>query len=96
MASTLAAHQGIKQMMDKIRIYRPACNAFCSVARRSISERACSRPRLRSYAGAEAAAAAAGTAATSYYTKLLELTEGSDGLRPERAQATSYLRSASK
>ena len=54
--------------------------------------------RLRSYAGAAAAAAATGntSAATSYYTKLLELTEGSDGLRPERAQATSYLRSTSK
>jgi hypothetical protein len=36
------------------------------------------------------------TAAKSYCTKILELTESSDGLRPERAQATSYLRSASK
>jgi tetratricopeptide (TPR) repeat protein len=54
--------------------------------------------RLRSYAGAAAAAAAAGNAeaARNYYTKLLELTEGSDGVRPELAQARTYLRSASK
>jgi tetratricopeptide (TPR) repeat protein len=54
--------------------------------------------RLRSYAGAAAAAAAAGNAeaARNYYTKLLELTDGSDGVRPELAQARTYLRSASK
>jgi tetratricopeptide (TPR) repeat protein len=54
--------------------------------------------RLRSYAGAAAAAAAAGNAeaARNYYTKLLELTDGSDGVRPELAQARAYLRSASK
>src|SRR5271166_1957030 len=52
--------------------------------------------RLRSYAGAAAAAAAAGNAeaARNYYTKLLELTDGSDGIRPELAQARTYLRSA--
>jgi tetratricopeptide (TPR) repeat protein len=54
--------------------------------------------RLRSYAGAAAAAAAAGNAeaARNYYTKLLELTDGFDGVRPELAQARTYLRSASK
>ena len=54
--------------------------------------------RLRSHAGAAAAAAAAGNAeaARNYYTKLLELTDGSDGVRPELAQARTYLRSASK
>jgi tetratricopeptide (TPR) repeat protein len=52
-----------------------------------------SKNRLRSYAGAAAAAAAVGntSAARSYYTKLLELADGSDGGRPELAQAKAYL-----
>ena len=52
-----------------------------------------SKNRLRSYAGAAAAAAAVGNtgAARSYYTKLLELADGSDGSRPELAQAKAYL-----
>jgi hypothetical protein len=54
--------------------------------------------RLRSYAGAAAAAAAAGNAnaARNYYTRLVELTDGSDQTRPELAQAKAYLRQASK
>ena len=52
-----------------------------------------SKSRLRSYAGAAAAAAAVGntSAARSYYTKLVELADGSDGTRPELAQAKAYL-----
>ena len=52
-----------------------------------------SKSRLRSYAGAAAAAAAVGntSAARSYYTKLIELADGSDGTRPELAQAKAYL-----
>jgi hypothetical protein len=52
-----------------------------------------SKNRLRSYAGAAAAAAAVGntSVARTYYTKLLELADGSDGTRPELAQAKAYL-----
>ena len=52
-----------------------------------------SKSRLRSYAGAAAAAATVGntSAARSYYTKLVELADGSDGTRPELAQAKAYL-----
>jgi hypothetical protein len=52
-----------------------------------------SKSRLRSYAGAAAAAAAVGntSAARSYYTKLIELADGSDRKRPELAQAKAYL-----
>jgi len=52
-----------------------------------------SKSRLRSYAGAAAAAASVGntSAARSYYTKLIELADGSDGTRPELAQAKAYL-----
>src|SRR5271166_5802494 len=54
--------------------------------------------RLRSYAGAAAAAAAAGNAneARSYYTRLVELTDGSNQNRPELAQAKAYLQQAIK
>jgi hypothetical protein len=54
--------------------------------------------RLRSYAGAAAAAAAVGnaSAARSYYTKVVELADGSDGTRPELVQAKAYLQQASK
>jgi hypothetical protein len=52
-----------------------------------------SKSRLRSYVGAAAAAAAVGntSAARSYYTKLVELADGSEGTRPELAQAKAYL-----
>jgi hypothetical protein len=52
-----------------------------------------SKSRLRSYAGAAAAAASVGntSAARSYYTKLVALADGSDGTRPELAQAKAYL-----
>jgi hypothetical protein len=50
--------------------------------------------RLRSYAGAAVAAAAAGNtaAARSYYGKLLELADGAS--RPELAQAKAFLQQA--
>jgi hypothetical protein len=52
--------------------------------------------RLRTYAGAAAAAAAVGntTAARGYYAKLVELADG--GTRPELAQAKAYLQQAAK
>ena len=55
-----------------------------------------SKNRLRSYAGAAAAAAAVGntSVARSYYTKLVELADG--GTRPELAQAKAYLQQANK
>jgi hypothetical protein len=55
-----------------------------------------SKNRLRSYAGAAAAAAAVGNtnAARSYYTKLLELADG--GNRPELAQAKAYLQQVNR
>ena len=54
-----------------------------------------SKNRLRSYA---AAAAAVGnpSAARSYYTKLLELADRSDGGRPELAQAKAYLQQVNR
>jgi tetratricopeptide (TPR) repeat protein len=57
-----------------------------------------SKNRLRSCAGAAAAAAAAGntSAARSYYTKLLELADGSDGSRPELARAKAYLQQVNR
>src|SRR5262249_13329874 len=48
--------------------------------------------RLRSYAGAAAAAAGNMAAARSYYGKLLELADG--GTRPELAQAKASLQQA--
>src|SRR5262245_8337351 len=52
-----------------------------------------SKNRPRSFAGAAAAAAKAGnaSAARSYYTKLVELTAGSQAARPEIAEAKAYL-----
>jgi len=49
--------------------------------------------RLRSFAGAAAAAIKMGNAgaARSYYTSLLELADHSDATRPELAQARAYL-----
>jgi tetratricopeptide (TPR) repeat protein len=57
-----------------------------------------SKNRLRSYAGAAEAAAGAGnaSAARGYYTKVVELTEGSTATRPELAQARQYLQGANK
>ena len=55
-----------------------------------------SKNRLRSYAGAAAAAAAIGnaTGARSYYTKLVELADG--GTRPEVVEARAYLQQANR
>ncbi len=52
-----------------------------------------SKNRLRSFAGAAAAAVRVGnaSAARRYYTKLLELADGSDATRPELAEAKAYL-----
>jgi hypothetical protein len=49
--------------------------------------------RLRSFAGAAAAAARLGngSAARNYYTKLIELADGNDPARPELAEAKAYL-----
>ncbi len=54
--------------------------------------------RLRSYAGAAAAAVAVGNAgaAHSYYTKVVELADGPERTRPELVQAKAYLQQASK
>ena len=54
--------------------------------------------RLRSYAGAGRAAAAAGdeSAARAYYTKLIELTVGATAARPEVGEARTYLQKANK
>jgi tetratricopeptide (TPR) repeat protein len=55
-----------------------------------------SKNRLRSYAGAAAAAAAMGnaTGARSYYTKLVELADR--GTRPEIVEARAYLQQANR
>jgi hypothetical protein len=49
--------------------------------------------RLRSYAGAAAAASAMGNSATArdYYTRLMNLPAGPNGTRPELTQARAYL-----
>ncbi len=54
--------------------------------------------RLRSFAGAGRAAAAAGdeSAARAYYTKLIELTVGATAARPEVGEARTYLQKANK
>jgi hypothetical protein len=52
-----------------------------------------SKNRLRSHAGAAAAAVRAGnaSAARSYYGKVLELADGADATRPELVEAGAYL-----
>jgi hypothetical protein len=82
----MTAHEGLGILLMELGKPADAFTAFETSLRTS-------KNRLRSYAGAAAAAAASGNAgaAKSYYGKLVELTDGADGTRPEIAQAKAYL-----
>jgi hypothetical protein len=82
----MTAHEALGLLLLELGRPGEAFSAFEASLRTSKS-------RLRSYAGAAAAAAAVGntSAARSYYTKLVELADGSDGSRPELVQAKAYL-----
>jgi hypothetical protein len=85
----MTAHEALGLLLLELGRPAEAFDAFEASLRSA-------KNRLRSYAGAAAAAAAAGNsaAARSYYTKLVELTDGS--ARPELAQAKAYLQQAAK
>jgi tetratricopeptide (TPR) repeat protein len=87
----MTAHEALGLLLLELGRPSEALQAFEASLRTA-------KNRLRSYAGAAAAAAAVGnaSAARSYYTKLLELADGSDATRPELAQAKAYLQQASK
>ena len=87
----MTAHEALGLLLLELGQPQAAFEAFEASLRSS-------KNRLRSYAGAAAAAAAVGNtgAARSYYTKLLELADGSDANRPELAQAKAYLRQANR
>jgi hypothetical protein len=87
----MTAHEALGLLLLELGQPQAAFEAFEASLRSS-------KNRLRSYAGAAAAAAAVGNtgAARSYYTKLLELADGSDANRPELGQAKAYLRQANR
>jgi tetratricopeptide (TPR) repeat protein len=87
----MTAHEALGLLLLELGQPKEAFEAFEASLRSS-------KNRLRSYAGAAAAAAALGNtgAARSYYTKLLELADGSDANRPELVQAKAYLRQANR
>jgi len=87
----MTAHEALGLLLLELGQPSEAFEAFEASLRSS-------KNRLRSYSGAAAAAAAAGNtgAAHSYYTKVVELAEGSDGTRPEVVQAKAYLQQANK
>jgi hypothetical protein len=87
----MTAHESLGLLLLELGRPSEAFEAFEASLRSS-------KNRLRSYAGAAAAAAAAGntSAARSHYTKLLELADGSDGSRPELAQAKAYLQQVNR
>jgi tetratricopeptide (TPR) repeat protein len=85
----MTAHEALGLLLLELGRPKEALEAF----ERSLRS---SKNRLRSYAGAAAAAAAVGntSAARSYYTKLVELADG--GTRPELAPAKAYLQQANR
>src|SRR6266849_527681 len=87
----MTAHEALGLLLLELGRPSEALQAFEASLRAA-------KNRLRSYAGAAAAAAAVGnaSAARSYYTKLLDLAEGPDATRPELVQAKAYLQQASK
>jgi hypothetical protein len=82
----MTAHEALGYLLLELKRPAEAFKAFEASLRAS-------RNRLQSYAGAANAAALAGDseAARTYYAKLLELTAGSDGARPEILQAKAYV-----
>jgi tetratricopeptide (TPR) repeat protein len=87
----MTAHEALGLLLLELGRPSEAFEAFEASLRSS-------KNRLRSYAGAAAAAAAGGNtnSARSYYTKLLELGDGSDGSRPELARAKAYLQQVNR
>ena len=85
----MTAHEALGLLLLELGRPAEAFDAFEASLRSA-------KNRLRSYAGAAAAAAAVGNAAVarSYYTKLVELADG--GARPELVQAKAYLQQAAK
>jgi hypothetical protein len=85
----MTAHEALGLLLLEVGQPKEAFEAFEASLRGS-------KNRLRSYAGAAAAAAAIGNtaAARSYYTKLVELADG--GTRPELGQAKTYLQQANR
>ena len=85
----MTAHEALGLLLLELGRPAEAFDAFEASLRTA-------KNRLRSYAGAAAAASAAGNAAAarSYYTKLVELADGST--RPEFMQAKAYLQQAAK
>jgi tetratricopeptide (TPR) repeat protein len=80
----MTAHEALGLLLLELGRPSEAFEAFEASLRSS-------KNRLRSYAGAAAAAASVGNtaAARDYYAKLLELADG--GTRPELARAKAYL-----
>jgi tetratricopeptide (TPR) repeat protein len=80
----MTAHEALGMLLLELGRPGEALQAFEASLRTA-------KNRLRSYAGAAAAAVAVGNAgaARSYYTKLVEF--GSDGTRPELATAKAYV-----
>jgi tetratricopeptide (TPR) repeat protein len=87
----MTAHEALGLLLLELGRPREALQAFEASLRTS-------KNRLRSYAGAAAAAVAAGdaSAARNYSTKLVELADGANATRPEVVQAKAYLAQASK
>jgi tetratricopeptide (TPR) repeat protein len=85
----MTAHEALGLLLSELGRPSEAFVAFEASLRSA-------KNRLRSYAGAATAAAAAGNtaAARSYYTKLIELADG--GMRSELAQAKAFLQQANK
>jgi tetratricopeptide (TPR) repeat protein len=82
----MTAHEGLGILLMELGKPADAFTAFEASLRTS-------KNRLRSYAGAAQAAAAAGNAAAAktYYGKLVELAGAADSARPELTQAKAYL-----
>ena len=82
----MTAHEALGLLLLELNQPAEAFKAFEESLRTS-------KNRLRSYAGAAAAAAKVGntSAARSYYAKVVELTAGSQAARPEIAEAKAYL-----
>jgi tetratricopeptide (TPR) repeat protein len=87
----MTAHEGLGLLLLELGRPGEALQAFEASLRTA-------KNRLRSYAGAAAAAVAAGdaSAARSYSAKLVELADGANATRPELVQAKAYLAQASK
>jgi hypothetical protein len=82
----MTAHEGLGLLFLELGRPDDALPAFEASLRTA-------KNRLRSYAGAATAAAASGQASTArdHYAKVIELTAGSNAIRPELAEARAYL-----